>query len=101
MIDTTPTCLEHGHDCSICEEEDLDTMEAKEFLSEVKSWAWNLNIFEIYDSLQDRPRHVQRGLLCCAMKQFNDPSSLSQIVELASHLDVCLDEFDDDDDDDF
>ena len=54
--------------------------------SQVESWNWNMNIFEIYDELRDNhTARQQEQLLAYAYEFFNkDPN----ILELASHFGI-------------
>lgn len=89
------TCLDHGHDCSFCEDV-LDRQgEIKRAQERVESWNWNLNIFEIYDEIRDEDEYEQRLLLRTALRFFKDKTSRSGIRELAYHLDVDLEGCDD------
>ena len=56
-------------------------------MEEVEMWNWNLNIFEIYDSVRYESEGDQAKLLNYAFKFFNQDS---MIGDLAYHLDVEL-----------
>jgi|TARA_B100001094_G_scaffold292486_1_gene311652 hypothetical protein len=62
-------------------------MTEKEVMEEVEMWNWNLNIFEIYDSVRYESEGDQAKLLNYAFKFFNQDS---MIGDLAYHLDVEL-----------
>lgn len=62
-------------------------MTEKEVMEEVEMWNWNLNIFEIYDSIRHESELDQSKLLNYAFKFFNQDS---MIGDLAYHLDVEL-----------
>lgn len=49
----THSCEDHGHFCSICENERLDRERWRVVRITIESWNWNLSIFEIYDFLKD------------------------------------------------
>ena len=53
--------------------------------SEVESWNWNLNIFEIYDEIKHTRASKQEHLLGYAYNFFNKDSLF---LELASHLGI-------------
>ena len=53
--------------------------------SEVESWNWNLNIFEIYDEIKYNRPSKQEHLLAYAYKFFNKESLF---LELANHLGI-------------
>jgi hypothetical protein len=54
--------------------------------SQVESWNWNMNIFEIYDELRDNhTSQQQEQLLTHAYKFFNKDSS---ILKLANHFGI-------------
>ena len=54
--------------------------------SQVESWNWNMNIFEIYDELRDNhTAQQQEQLLTHAYKFFNKDTMMK---ELASHLGI-------------
>lgn len=82
------SCAEHGHYCSICEEQErLDGIRA-EVTAQVKSWVWNCSIFEIYDEIREEEPDRLGLIFEEAFKTFTDESSISQLEELAYHLDV-------------
>ena len=64
-------------------------MTEKEVMEEVEMWNWNLNIFEIYDSVRYESEGDQAKLLNYAFKFFNQDA---MIGDLAYHLDVELEE---------
>ena len=54
--------------------------------SQVESWNWNMNIFEIYDELRENhTARQQEQLLTYAYKFFNKDSN---ILELANHCGI-------------
>ena len=53
--------------------------------SQVESWNWNLNIFEIYDEIRDYSERDQEQLLTFAYNYFNKDKMM---IELASHLGI-------------
>ena len=53
--------------------------------SQVESWNWNLNIFEIYDEIRDYSERDQEQLLTFAYDFFNKDTMMK---ELASHLGI-------------
>lgn len=53
--------------------------------SQVESWNWNLNIFEIYDEIRDYSSRDQEQLLTFAYDFFNKDKMMK---ELASHLGI-------------
>ena len=53
--------------------------------SQVESWNWNLNIFEIYDEIRDYSERNQKQLLACAYGFFNEDP---MIKELAHHFGI-------------
>jgi hypothetical protein len=54
--------------------------------SQVESWNWNMNIFEVYDELRDNhTSREQEQLLSFAYNHFNQDAS---ILELAHHLGI-------------
>ena len=53
--------------------------------SQVESWNWNLNIFEIYDEIRDYSSRDKEQLLAFAYEFFNKDKMM---IELASHLGV-------------
>ena len=54
--------------------------------SQVESWNWNMNIFEIYDELRDNHTARQKEqLLTHAYHFFNEDSN---ILELANHFGI-------------
>ena len=56
--------------------------------SQVESWNWNMNIFEIYDELRDNhTARQQEQLLTYAYKFFNKDSN---ILELANHFGIYI-----------
>lgn len=58
--------------------------------SQVESWNWNLNIFEIYDELRDgHTADEQEQLLTYAYNFFNKDKMM---VELASHFGIDIEE---------
>ena len=65
-------------------------MNKKEIEKLVESWNWNLNIFEIYDELeQDHPdKGDQRKILNECASFFNDDYTRKLVGDLASHLGV-------------
>ena len=63
---------------------------------EVRSWNCNLNLFEVYDSIKDRPSHEIHQLLRYALEFYNDGPGCRLwrqcLKELAFHFGVNLDE---------
>ena len=53
--------------------------------SQVESWNWNLNIFEIYDEIRDYSERDQEQLLTFAYDFFNKDKMMK---ELASHFGI-------------
>ena len=53
--------------------------------SQVESWNWNLNIFEIYDEIRDYSERDKEQLLAFAYDYFNKDKMM---IELASHLGI-------------
>ena len=53
--------------------------------SQVESWNWNLNIFEIYDEIRDYSERDQEQLLTFAYDFFNKDNMMK---ELASHFGI-------------
>ena len=53
--------------------------------SQVESWNWNLNIFEIYDEIRDYSSRDQEQLLTFAYAFFNKDNMMK---ELASHFGI-------------
>ena len=53
--------------------------------SQVESWNWNLNIFEIYDEIRDYSERDKEQLLTFAYNYFNKDKMM---IELASHLGI-------------
>ena len=53
--------------------------------SQVESWNWNLNIFEIYDEIRDYNSRDQEQLLTFAYDFFNKDAMMK---ELASHFGI-------------
>ena len=53
--------------------------------SQVESWNWNLNIFEIYDEIRDYSTRDQEQLLTFAYTFFNKDVMMK---ELASHFGI-------------
>jgi len=53
--------------------------------SQVESWNWNLNIFEIYDEIRDYSERDKEQLLTFAYDYFNKDKMM---IELASHLGI-------------
>ena len=53
--------------------------------SQVESWNWNLNIFEIYDEIRDYSSRDQEQLLTFAYTFFNKDVMMK---ELASHFGI-------------
>ena len=53
--------------------------------SQVESWNWNLNIFEIYDEIRDYNSRDQEQLLTFAYDFFNKDTMMK---ELASHFGI-------------
>lgn len=53
--------------------------------SQVESWNWNLNIFEIYDEIRDYSERDQEKLLTFAYSFFDKDKMMK---ELASHLGI-------------
>ena len=53
--------------------------------SQVESWNWNLNIFEIYDEIRDYSSRDQEQLLSFAYTFFNKDVMMK---ELASHFGI-------------
>lgn len=53
--------------------------------SQVESWNWNLNIFEIYDEIRDYSERDQEKLLTFAYNFFDKDKMMK---ELASHLGI-------------
>ena len=53
--------------------------------SQVESWNWNLNIFEIYDEIRDYSERDKEQLLTFAYDYFNKDEMMK---ELASHLGI-------------
>lgn len=53
--------------------------------SQVESWNWNLNIFEIYDEIRDYSERDQKQLLTFAYDFFNKDVMMK---ELASHFGI-------------
>ena len=51
--------------------------------SQVESWNWNMNIFEIYDEIRDYSERNKKQLLTYAYDFFNKDD---MIKELANHL---------------
>jgi len=51
--------------------------------SQVESWNWNMNIFEIYDEIRDYSERHKKQLLTYAYDFFNKDD---MIKELANHL---------------
>ena len=53
--------------------------------SQVESWNWNMNIFEIYDEIRDYSERHKQQLLAYAYGFFNEDP---MIKELAHHFGV-------------
>ena len=53
--------------------------------SQVESWNWNLNIFEIYDEIRDYSERDKEQLLTFAYNYFNKDKMM---IELASHFGI-------------
>ena len=53
--------------------------------SQVESWNWNLNIFEIYDEIRDYSERDKEQLLAFAYDFFNKDKMM---IELASHFGI-------------
>jgi len=53
--------------------------------SQVESWNWNLNIFEIYDEIRDYSSRDQEQLLTFAYNFFNKDNMMK---ELAYHFGI-------------
>ena len=53
--------------------------------SQVESWNWNLNIFEIYDEIRDYSERDKEQLLTFAYDFFNKDKMM---IELASHFGI-------------
>lgn len=53
--------------------------------SQVESWNWNLNIFEIYDEIRDYSERDQEQLLKHAYSFFNKDNMMK---ELAHHFGI-------------
>ena len=53
--------------------------------SQVESWDWNMNVFEIYDEIRDYSERHKEQLLTYAYKFFNKEPI---ILDLANHLGV-------------
>ena len=53
--------------------------------SQVESWNWNLNIFEIYDEIRDYSERDKEQLLAFAYDYFNKDKMM---IELASHFGI-------------
>jgi hypothetical protein len=70
--------------------ERIYTMTEKEVMEEIEMWNWNLNIFEVYDSIRDLSEGDQSKLINYAFKYFAQDS---MIGDLAYHLDVELEGF--------
>ena len=60
-------------------------MTASQVESQVESWNWNLNIFEIYDEIRDYSSRDQEQLLTFAYDFFNKDKMMK---ELASHFGI-------------
>lgn len=60
-------------------------MTPAEVESQVESWNWNLNIFEIYDEIRDYRERDKEQLLAFAYDYFNKDKMM---IELASHLGI-------------
>ena len=60
-------------------------MTASQVESQVESWNWNLNIFEIYDEIRDYSSRDQEQLLTFAYDFFNKDKMM---IELASHFGI-------------
>jgi len=89
------SCIDHGHACYECERHLEEKEDRKLNEQEVKNWAWNLNIFEIYDEIRGYDEDRQRDLLRFAINHFNTKDSKAQLIELAFHLDVDVEGCDD------
>ena len=63
----------------------MDGMTKEQVEDRVNGWNWNLNIFEIYDELQDDSAHDRAKLLAHAYHYFKQDSL---IKELASHFGI-------------
>ena len=53
--------------------------------SQVESWNWNMNIFEIYDEIRDYSERHKKQLLTFAYAFFNKDNMMK---ELASHFGI-------------
>jgi len=53
--------------------------------SQVESWNWNLNIFEIYDEIRDYSERDKKQLLAYAYNFFNKDTMMK---ELANHFGI-------------
>jgi len=83
---TTHTCEDHGHHCSICEEERLAAERLSEIRATVDSWNWNASIFDIYEVLKEMDEEDQADHLRIACEVI--PSGIGSFQDLALHLDV-------------
>ena len=68
---------------------------AQSIKDEVRSWNHSLNVFEVYDSIRDRPIRDIYQLLRYAVKFYDDKPGChlwrNGLKELAYHFDVTLD----------
>jgi len=83
------SCIEHGHYCSRCEDEAAEKVRKDEIAATVESWWWNLNIFEIYDSIKDKSEEDQIDLLVHAHSKASYPNVRVSLGELYEHLIGC------------
>lgn len=67
----------------------------QEIKDEVRSWNGNLNLFEVYDSIKNRPSREINQLLRCALDFFDEKPGYrlwrQGLKELAWHFSVPLD----------
>lgn len=66
-------------------------MTKKEIRRLVKSWEWNLSIFQIYDLLVVDYEKQQEEILRECAKHFSDSHSLNYFQDLADHLEIDMD----------
>ena len=62
-----------------------------EIVEQVKTWAWNYSIFDIYDEIKTESEYIQTELLNEAMRQMTTQDSKDALISLAYQLGVEID----------
>lgn len=82
----THDCEDHGHYCSICEEQKRLRQDINDAIGFAENCNWNLSIFDVYDELKRQEQWWQILALTTCFHYFNNDDTKKQFRDLLYHL---------------